>query len=57
MRHHSNRPSRLGSSNDGGKNKEFLFLISKKRVKSPPSILITTNSNWSQSLDKGTGCV
>jgi hypothetical protein len=46
-----------GLCGDSGKNKEFLFLIIKKEMKSPPSILITENPNWFQSLDEGTSCV
>lgn len=44
-------------NSDGGKNKKFLFLISRNRMESSPSILITRNLNWSQSLDKGTSYV
>jgi hypothetical protein len=42
---------------NGEKNKELLFLISKKWMESPHNILVTKNLNWSQSLDKRTGCV
>ena len=44
-------------SNDGEKNKEFLFLIIKKRMKSLFSILVTKNLNRFQNLDKGTDYV
>jgi hypothetical protein len=31
----------------GGKDKKFLFFISKKKRESSPSILVTRNPNWS----------
>jgi hypothetical protein len=43
-------------SDDGGKNKELFFFISKK-IELLTSTLINKNPNWSQSLYKGTGCV
>jgi len=39
------------------KNKEFLFLISKKKVESLPNILVTRNLNWFQILDKRIDCI
>jgi hypothetical protein len=46
----------------GEKNKEFLIFIYiyiyiYKRIELLPSILVTGNSNWFQSLDKRTDCV
>jgi hypothetical protein len=41
----------------GRKNKELLFLISKKKLELSPSILVTKNPKRSQCLDKGTNYV
>jgi len=31
-----------------------ILLVKKKKIESPPSILVTRNSNWSQGLGTGT---